>query len=606
MTDSPDKLRPPPVWRLWDNPILLRYVRSRLRMKGLLPGLLLTVIISAFAFLIAPMSSERMEENRRMWLQERQGPEWRREVQRQMRNADPELRRALEQVLGNPQAELPPPRPAHMHQRMALLPLLAIQALLLFVIGTGQVAGGMTSERDEGMVDYQRLAPMTPLSKTLGYLIGLPAREWVMFLATLPFMGLALWRGQVPFAAWGPVALIFFTSVMLYHLTGLVAGTVFKNRRWSFLICMGMIFLLYFIVPQGARFGLPFLRYMTMWPAVLESSHILPDDWARALREVAAHAPGEGVRFFKEEWTFTDVKFTLIVQGSFILTLLVMVWRKWRQEDSHLLSKTWALLVFAWLCVLPLGTALPAIPDGSLFPARSVRALLDGRPDRPDLWQAFKMCGLYGLMMLILLIFAVLLLTPNRDMQTRGLRRAAKLGKRSAPFLSDEFSAFMLVVMLILAGTASWAWFTRSVLGSHWFDADPGMLRVFLIYFAVLAPVLLGLHALLEARGGRWPFLVIVFCGMVPVLAALIVATASRRSPEAAALTGGASPAVLTYYAVERLMPPGHNDGGNFGVFHSAAVRSLMIWPPVYSAAALLFMSGLRNHWSRLRREGAG
>jgi len=602
MTDSPAKYNPPPVWRLWDNPVLVRYARSRLRLKGLLPGLLLTVIISAFAFLIAPMSSERLEENRMRYLQmleqqEREEQRGERTLIRDWRDAIERERRRLEQ------------RPAlepHMHQRMALLPLLAIQALILFVIGTGQVAGGMTTERDEGMVDYQRLVPMTPLSKTLGYLIGLPAREWVMFLATLPFMGLALWRGQVPFSGWAPVALVFLTSVMLYHLTGLVAGTVFKNRRWAFLICMGMIFLLYFLVPQGARFGLPFLRYVTMWPAMLESSHILPADLARDLREVAAHAPGEGVRFFKEEWVFTDVKFTLIVQGSFILTLLVMVWRKWRQADSHLLSKTWALLVFAWLCVLPLGTALPAIPDGSLFPARSIRALLDGRPDRPDLWQAFKMCGLYGLMMLILLIFAVLLLTPGRDMQTRGLRRAAKLGKKSAPFLADESSAFTLVVVLTLAGTASWAWFTRSVLGSNWFRADPGMMQVFLVYLTVLAPVALGLHALLEARGGRWPFLVIVFCGLVPVLAALIVATASRGNAEAAALTGGASPGALTYYAVERLMPPGHNARGSFAEFHSAAVTSLLIWPPLYAAAALAFITGLRRHWLRLRSEGAG
>ena len=50
----------------------------------------------------------------------------------------------------------------------------------------------MTAERDEGVIDYQRLIPMSPLSKVLGYLFGLPVREYVMFLATLPFTGWAL------------------------------------------------------------------------------------------------------------------------------------------------------------------------------------------------------------------------------------------------------------------------------------------------------------------------------------------------------------------------------------------------------------------------------
>ena len=81
--------------------------------------------------------------------------------------------------------------------RGAIIPLLVFQGLILFVLGTAQVAGGMTAERDEGVIDYQRLIPMSPLSKVLGYLFGLPVREYVMFLATLPFTAWALWRGEV-------------------------------------------------------------------------------------------------------------------------------------------------------------------------------------------------------------------------------------------------------------------------------------------------------------------------------------------------------------------------------------------------------------------------
>src|SRR5262245_27146282 len=62
MTDSSAGVKPPPAWRIWDNPIFRRYTRSRLRMKGLMPWLLLTVIFSAFIFLFVPVSSRRIEE----------------------------------------------------------------------------------------------------------------------------------------------------------------------------------------------------------------------------------------------------------------------------------------------------------------------------------------------------------------------------------------------------------------------------------------------------------------------------------------------------------------------------------------------------------------
>ena len=54
-------------------------------------------------------------------------------------------------------------------------------------MGTGSVAGGISREAADGMVDYQRLTPMTPLSKIMGYLFGLPVREYVLFATTLPF-----------------------------------------------------------------------------------------------------------------------------------------------------------------------------------------------------------------------------------------------------------------------------------------------------------------------------------------------------------------------------------------------------------------------------------
>ena len=109
-----------------------------------------------------------------------------------------------------------------MPRARAIIPLLVLPGLILFVLGTAQVAGGMTAERDEGVIDYQRLIPMSPLAKVLGYLFGLPVREYVMFLATLPFTAWALWRGQVALAhVWLPLYAVVLSSTLLYHFTGL-------------------------------------------------------------------------------------------------------------------------------------------------------------------------------------------------------------------------------------------------------------------------------------------------------------------------------------------------------------------------------------------------
>ena len=125
-------------WKIWANPIFRRYCQSRLRPRGLGVTLLITVLIAGFIVALVNTIGVRVEKN-------------------------------------------------HVDAaRGAIIPLLVLQDILLFILGTAQVAGGMTAERDEGVIDYQRLIPMSPLSKVVGYLFGLPVREYVAFLATLP------------------------------------------------------------------------------------------------------------------------------------------------------------------------------------------------------------------------------------------------------------------------------------------------------------------------------------------------------------------------------------------------------------------------------------
>ncbi|OYV05632.1 MAG: hypothetical protein CFE26_10565, partial [Verrucomicrobiales bacterium VVV1] len=105
------------AWKPWANPIFRRYCRSRLRPRGLGVWLLVTVLMAGFLFFFS-------------------------------------------RTIATYQVHLSPEDAA----RAPLIPLLFLQGLILFVLGTAQVSGGITAERDEGVIDYQRLIPMSPLA----------------------------------------------------------------------------------------------------------------------------------------------------------------------------------------------------------------------------------------------------------------------------------------------------------------------------------------------------------------------------------------------------------------------------------------------------------
>src|ERR1041384_3531250 len=95
----------PSAWKPWENPIFRRYCRSRLRWRDLGVALLLAVLVAGFIVGLVSSIGVRSHET-----------------------------------------------PADA-ARTGLIPLLVLQGLILFVLGTAQVAGGMTAERDEGVID---------------------------------------------------------------------------------------------------------------------------------------------------------------------------------------------------------------------------------------------------------------------------------------------------------------------------------------------------------------------------------------------------------------------------------------------------------------------
>jgi hypothetical protein len=177
---------------LAENPICIKAVRARLRWKHVLSWGTVALTITTFICLMIYVT-------------------------------------VTERELGTPQAAA---------QGM-LLPLVVIQAVILILTGTGSVAGGLAQERIAGLLDYHRMTPMTPTQKILGFLFGLPAREYFLFALTLPFMAFAVIVGEFPLLTLLHFYAVFFVAVWLYHMTALVAGMVTKKPRLAQIVAQG-------------------------------------------------------------------------------------------------------------------------------------------------------------------------------------------------------------------------------------------------------------------------------------------------------------------------------------------------------------------------------
>lgn len=497
----------PPIrhraWQIWVNPIFRRYCQSRLRLHGLGVSLLIVVLVAGFIV-------------------------------------------ALVTSIGVGQRMTPSDA-----VRMGIIPLLVLQGLILFVFGTAQVAGGMTAERDEGVIDYQRLIPMTPLSKVLGYLFGLPVREYVMFLATLPFTAWSMWRGHIGWEVWLPLYATVFSSTLLYHFTGLLTGTVARNRRWAFLLSIGLVFCLYTVIPQMANFGLVFFKYLTITPVFEESlPNILPASAAAAVRVAERLLPT--VKFFNLD--FSETVFTFFSQGGLILTFIIMLCRKWRRAESHLLGKLWATGFFIWIQILLLGNALPLIDPGNLFPSRAFFRIVRAMPNwAPEPMEAVAMSGIYGVATLALIFVLAGIITPTAENQLRGWRRARKQGASSLPRLADAATAFWAVLVMAIAGAAGWYLFTRALVESRWFPGHAVPLRTFGFFAVVMLTGGVGFQALMEAKGGRVVGLIAIFAGVFPIMAGAVLASIPRMIPLASWVIG-ISPVSMPVYAAGTLL----------------------------------------------------
>ena len=491
---EPNETNPVRAWDIVNNPILMRYRRSRLRRRKLIPWALLVLIVSLFVVgLLVAVS----------------------------KNSDIPMRELA---------------------RLGLVIIIVLQSLMLLFLGTGAVAVGIIQESAEGMVEYQRLTPMTPLAKIVGYVFGLPIREYVLASLQFPFVFLTAWLGDIAWDSLTRFYLILFMAGVLYHLTGMVVGTVARKKFIAGRTAQLMVFLLYVVLPRFAHLGFIFLLYLTVLPAWYEqASPYLPQG-----AEFANWVPGLGYEVPWFFWEFGPTGFSFFIQGALIFVLMVILARRWRDAQAHLMANHFAVLVFAGIALLLLGNSYPIIESGAIF--------LTMTNFNAQSFTGLSL-ALVGVALLSLLMTFISLVTPTRDEARRGFRRAAKLKRsRVAPF-SDDVTALWTVGVLLLIAIGTWILYASKLTSSEMIQGKITLYKLWPLAFAAsLTLPIVAYHAVLEWLGARAVLLALLLAWIVPAMVAVICMAANNQT--LATYSASLSGFLMPIYAVVQMVEP--------------------------------------------------
>ena len=476
------------------NPLILKGIRENLRLKHLVAAGLFSLIVCSTLYLTAYLNGS---EGR--WAQDPVTKEW-------------------------GKGESSPVNGA----RNAFTFLLALQGFYLMFLGTGRVASITAEERESGLLDYQRMTPMNPLSKIAGYIFGIPAREYYMFFFTLPFLAPAILVGKLPLANIIQLYSVFFCSVILYHLTAHAVGLVVPKPRAASWVSRIVVLGLYVVLPGLGQAGISFLSFLTILPTYF--GKILPILQREGIEQISRmDYKSNFVEFWQDvpffDLTISPTTFTFLMQGLLILTLLVTGYRKWKNQSLPALSKASAFVIFFIFQFLLLGCLWTFFDKGEAsgligqeFSANSFK----GRED--------NMIG--GLILVISIFFSLSLLfilclvnicCPNRHLYLKGIQRVAKFNLPRIPRTADESSGLGIVLILGLITLFTYSALIHLALNSDFWVLGSSFLSLCIIPAAILFLTICYLQASREQwfNLGFWGFIGLSW--ITPLLASLVL-----------------------------------------------------------------------------------
>ncbi|MCW1886598.1 hypothetical protein OKA04_17805 [Luteolibacter flavescens] len=440
----------PSLWNVFANPVFRRHAVARLRLWRVVAWVVVSQVIAAFAWSVAVLGYLHTRSRGMI----------------EVDFASPEFQRLLEKHGSN----------AFMCGWLAIL---VIQGILVVLKGTFSVATGVAREANEGMIESQRLSPVSTGHKVIGQLLGLPLFENVLVILLLPWAVASAWLGGLSFVMMGKVYLIFATSVLFHHAVGLVAGTLIRQKILAGTISQVLVMLLHFVLPFFGGFGISLISHLGMESAILYEIIKATPQMVEPRGFIPSNTLPPPVDFFR--WEIAVSGYHWIITVTALVALLAMLARRWNDQESQLLGKIGTTVLAAWMLTLTCGELLPNFSRGlglsDLIGAGrlGIGVSADGFAMEGILWIAgFAIV----LGMINLLLSATLVPTPEAKARSRYLPRSRwwSDGRSSMPWvvLVSLFFAFAwcLVIRTLLRETPAMSSVELSVADALWVTAS--------------------------------------------------------------------------------------------------------------------------------------
>lgn len=271
--------------------------------------------------------------------------------------------------------------------------ILALQFILLLIMGSGQIGASVSGARTSGILDFHRVSPMTPAELTFGFFFGAPIREYLLFAATLPFTALCMAFGIPSFRGFVQLMLLLLVTVWTLHALVLLSSLMSRGKTPSGGMVVFVLFLFFF--------GGPLIGGGALSANWVENDHRL--------------------QFFG--LSLPTVPVVLIYQAPLLFFVLLASTRKMESARLHALNRPQAILAMAAFATLVLG-------------------LVWRKAD----FDMYEITGLYLLAVPALLL--TIIVAASQWEYAKGLYRAQKLGKTRQPWWDDLSVSWMTVAIL--------------------------------------------------------------------------------------------------------------------------------------------------------------
>jgi hypothetical protein len=282
--------------------------------------------------------------------------------------------------------------------------IVAMQVVLLVVMGAAQVNASVNGARASGILDFHRVSPLTATELTLGFFFGAPIREYVLVAATLPFTVLCMAFGIPSFRGFLQLMIIVLTSSWLIHGVMLLNGLISKAKNPSGGMVGVIVFLVFFLssIVMGAQYSVN----------VVEGDHRL--------------------NFFGISLPWLPA--VLLYQLPTLFFLLLAGTRKMESQRMHPLSKPQAIIAMCTFAVLVVGGIW-----------------------KQESYEIFQVASLYLLSVPAILL--TMMITPTQAEYAKSLYRAQKLGRTRLPWWDDLsvnwITLVILAAIVLTAGTVA-------------------------------------------------------------------------------------------------------------------------------------------------------